>query len=137
MIAALAINTPHYARNLRFSGSPFGYGSPYGGTAFSFANSEFGIRPLFSNLIRNASLHLLFPHGRGLVYRAVVGAHALAGLDASAPSTTWTRTKYELPLPAADRHEAYGSNSWHFVLLMITGIAIFRSRGAGNIVLLR
>jgi hypothetical protein len=115
---ALLINTPQYIRNLRFSGSPLGYGAPFDNGLFQWRNQHPGWKPTVSNALRHVSEQL----GSGSrrwnrgVYDAVIRLHGVLGIDPHSPdSPSWST--YEPP--ANTRHEANANNRWHLLLMFL------------------
>ncbi len=83
---ALALNLPHYTRNLAAFGSPLG---PAEETRL-YRNQRFGLDVLASNLSRNLALHLVSvsPLNQA-VQSAVEGLHGWLGMEVNDPATTW------------------------------------------------
>lgn len=127
---ALLLNAPQYARNLRFSGSPLGFDSPYGtGGPYRWANARFGWKPTVSNALRNLSDQL---GGRGAgwnqaEFRAVLAVHGALHIDPQDRDTTWATTQFGPPAETA--HEGNANNRWH-LLLMAAGLALALWRAA-------
>ena len=116
VIASLAINGPHYARNLALFGSPLGCPAAYCGELYKFTNADFSPSSLVSNLVRNVVLHATTPMAgiNRAAYAAGTALVRLAGADPQDPRTTWTREKFSPP--AFSTHEAQAGNPLHLVL---------------------
>src|SRR5262249_21934095 len=73
----LLINGPQYWRNMKLSGSPLGYDSAHGDGQFRWRNEDLGLKPLASNVLRNASEQLGGRSDRWnqAIYQSVVGLH--------------------------------------------------------------
>ena len=138
-VVALAINLGHLLRNTNLYGTPLTWQD--GASTSSYTNEVIGTATLLSNIIRNASLHASVPVGSEQV-RAQIGqqlgqwidrAHALIGIDASDPRTTWqqvtTPESQRLRLEPFHMHEDIASNSLHLLLILYALVAIC-SRGA-------
>lgn len=87
------------------------------------ANETIGFGPLFSNLIRNATLHLGTPYGiiNGTLRQAVAWLHTAVELDVSDPATTlgeeyWVKRSF---------HEDYAGNPIHFLLILSSPVFIW------------
>ncbi len=90
---ALALNLPHYARNLAAFGSPLGPGEE----TRLYRNERFGLDVLASNLSRNLALHLVsFSPINQTVQGAVEGLHGWLGMDMNDPATTWKDHAFRL-----------------------------------------
>jgi hypothetical protein len=127
----LLINTPQYVRNLRLSGSPFGYDSAQGDGVFRWRNDHPGFASTVSNLIRHSSEQLGDRHERWnqAVFHAALKIHRALGIDPSDPATTWPYTQFTPPQNA--NHEANGNNRWHLLLIAIAALfAAFTRRRA-------
>jgi len=117
----LLVNTPQYARNLAFSGSPLGYDAPYDHGLYRWRNEHPGWKLTVANGLRHLSEQLgsgnaRWNHG---VYEIVMDAHRRLGLDPQyGLGPSWS--KY-LP-PANTRHEANANNRWHLFLLFLAGL---------------
>ncbi|MEN4013849.1 MAG: hypothetical protein ROW48_17565 [Bellilinea sp.] len=90
---ALAVNLPHYVRNLSAFGSPLG---PAEETRL-YRNDRFGLDVLASNLSRNFALHLVsFSPVNQAVQGAVEGLHGWLGMNINDPATTWEDHQFRL-----------------------------------------
>ena len=138
-VVALALNLGHWLRNTNLYGAPLARQD--GTSTSSYTNEVIGVAALFSNVIRNASLHASVPVGSEQV-RAQIGqqlaqwierAHALIGIDASDPRTTWqqvtTSESQQFRLEPFHVHEDIASNPLHLLLILYALVAIC-SRGA-------
>jgi hypothetical protein len=125
-LVALAINTPHYARNHDLFGSIVGPAGP--GAAASadnpmgLANEAFTPSVLASNLARNAAIHIGTP--LPWLNRSIEGAiakwHALLGADMNDPRTTWRDRSFRVSPPEPSENAA--GNPIH--LLAIVGSVV-------------
>ena len=122
-VAALALNAPHYARNLAVSGSPLGFDSAFADGSFRWRNDRPGVRTVLSNALRHLSEQLgtASQTWNGQVYAAVVYAHALIGADAQDPTSTWQWSRYNPPVDT--RHEANANNRFHLLFLAFAAAA--------------
>lgn len=121
---ALLLNTPQYVRNLRFSGSPLGFDSPYGpGGPYRWANARFGWKPTVSNALRNLSDQLGDRSARWnqAEFNAILRAHRALHIDPRDHDTTWAWSQFGPPVETA--HEGSANNRWH-LLLMAAGMAL-------------
>ncbi len=129
--ACLVLNGPQYIRNLRLSGSPLGFDSPFADGRLPWRNRHPGWRSTVSNALRHFSEQLGTPNPRRnrQVFDAIVGVHALLGLDPQSPDTTWNGAAFTPP--ENTRHEANANNRWHLLLLAIAAAyAAWRDRRA-------
>jgi hypothetical protein len=120
----LLLNAPQYLRNLRFSGSPLGYDSPYGtGGPYRWANVHLGWKPMVSNALRNLSDQLGDRSARWnqAEFHAVLAIHRALHIDPQDRDTTWATTQFGPPVETA--HEGNANNRWH-LLLMAAGMAL-------------
>jgi len=121
---ALLLNTPQYARNLRFSGSPLGFDSPYGrGGPYRWANARFGWKPTVSNALRNLSDQLGGRSARWnqAEFHAILAIHGAFHIDPQDRDSTWAWAQFGPPVETA--HEGNANNRWH-LLLMAAGMAL-------------
>jgi hypothetical protein len=117
LACALAINAPHYLRNYGLSGSVLGFDSAHADGQFRWRNETFGWKQTVSNLMRNGAEQLggrSEQWNRG-VYRAVIAADRLLGIDPQDPDTTWRWAAFAPPKNA--NHEANAPNQWHLAIL--------------------
>lgn len=118
-VTVLLINSGHYYRNVQLFGSPF---SPALGE-FEYHNEVVGPVVLFSNVVRNAALHInvLPPGPRTLLQEGIQALHQLLGLEVNDPRTTWTGASFGVNPFSID--ENISGNFVHF-LLILTGSAM-------------
>ncbi len=139
LIAAvvLALNLGHWLRNTDLYGTPLVQQD--GASTSSYTNEVIGVATLLSNVIRNASLHASLPAGSEQV-RARIGqqfaqwideAHALIGMDASDPHTTWqqgtTSEGRQFRVEPFHMHEDIAGNPLHLLLILYALVAICAS----------
>jgi 4-amino-4-deoxy-L-arabinose transferase-like glycosyltransferase len=131
LIAAvvLALNGPHYARNVELYGSPLGPG--YEGSdprGFRYAVERLSPSSVLSGVLRNVSLHLGTP--RKSVNEAIAGAIEQTlrwvGEDVNDPATTWTATRFAVSR-ASWRHESLAGSPAHVALIAIA-LALLAAR---------
>jgi Dolichyl-phosphate-mannose-protein mannosyltransferase len=103
IIAALLLNAGHWTRNLSLWHHPLG--DPK--WLVQYQNESFGISETFSNVVRNAALHVVTPSERVniLTYSAV--RRVLGPLDQVVPDTRFLT------------HEDYAGNGLAFVLFVV------------------
>jgi hypothetical protein len=125
---ALAINTPHFVRNYRLSGSVLGFDSAQANGFFRWRNETFGWKQTVSNVVRNVSEQLGARSGRWnrAVYDVAISIHQRLGIDPNDGATTWHWTTFEPPKNA--NHEANAPNRWHLaMLLLISAVLVWRA----------
>jgi 4-amino-4-deoxy-L-arabinose transferase-like glycosyltransferase len=131
-VCALAVNLPHYSRNIALSGSPLGFDSAQGNGYFRWRNETFGWKQTTSNLLRNLSEQLGARDERWNqgVYRVVAGLHQRLGIALDDPDTTWRGAAFAPPVNA--NHEANAPNRWQLAILsLLACLAFYRAiRGA-------
>ncbi len=131
---ALLLNAPQYGRNLRFSGSPLGYDSPYGhGGPYRWANARFGWKPLVSNALRHLSDQLGDRSARWnqAEFHAILRIHHALGIDPQDPVSTWPGPPFTPPVLTA--HEGSANNRWHLLLLAASlALALWRAGHRGG-----
>ena len=119
-VCALAINAPHYARNLDAFGTFLGQnaaGEPY-------INERFSMSILSSNVMRNLGLHLGTPQPRLNValQRAVSVLHRWIGVPVDNPPATWPGFHFEILPP--NRMEDFAGNGPHLLLTIASGVLL-------------
>src|SRR5262245_23346189 len=104
-VCALALNTPHYARNIALFRSPFG---PGGEGNYRYANDAFWPTILASNVLRNVGLHLGTPSlaANRRVERAIDAAHEMIGIAADDPRSTWPGMRLWVTRPLVNEDTA-------------------------------
>ena len=124
---AVALNAPHYARNLEAFGTFLGQnaaGEPY-------INGRFSLPILSSNIIRNLGLHVRTPRPRVNVAleRGVRTLHRWLGVSVDDPAATWPGMHFEITPP--NRIEDLAGNGIH-LLLVIAAAVLLVSRHAAD-----
>lgn len=112
LVVAVTI-APHVVRNLSLHGNPLGAFSE--GGSESYVNERFTPAAIFSNVVRNASLHLALPSAawNDAIVGGVESLHHALGLASNDPGTTWGGMSFRLsPRP----HQDTAGNPLHFVL---------------------
>ncbi len=130
----LAVNGPHYSRNMDLSGSPLGFDSAQGDGVYRWRNNAIGLGATISNVLRHTSEQL---GGRSerwnqIVFETVTAVHRHAGLDPNDPGTTWPGEPFKAPRNA--NHEANAHSRWHLLLYVLCGIGMLATvrRAGGN-----
>jgi hypothetical protein len=124
-VAALAINTPQFSRNIELFGSPLGPLAETSSGAFKYTNDAFNGYALVENLIRNVALHLGTPSQainqgiEGALDRLII----LLGGSPNDPLTTWTGTQFHVPAPSL--HEAVAGAPLHLMLAVSVAPIVF------------
>ena len=89
-----------------------------------------GLSPalLFSNLVRNAALHLGTPNRawNGGLRIGIRRLHASLGIDPDARESTWSSTEFTVPAAEPDEHHA--GNQLHLLALVVALGALVASR---------
>jgi hypothetical protein len=124
----LVVNTPQYVRNLRLSGSAFGYDSAQGDGLYRWRNEHPGVKSTVSNLIRHASNQLggRNPRWNQTVFRTALALHRALGIDPDDRETTWPYTQFAPPVNS--NHEADANNRWHLLLMMMGTLFVALTR---------
>ena len=128
-LCALAINTPHYVRNLDLSGSPLGFDSAQANGYYRWRNDTFGWKQAASNLLRHTAEQLGARSSRWnqAVFDFVLATHRTLGIDPDDPSDTWRGASFAPPVNA--NHEANAPNRWHLAILCVAALwSLFRAR---------
>jgi hypothetical protein len=131
----VAINGPHYWRNLTLSGSILGFRSAEGDDAhprLAWRPDAVTPRGAASNLLRFSAEHLgaRSEAWNRAVYGAVLDAHRWLGVDPHDPTTTWLDVTFAPP--RVSNHEADAPNRLHLAGLLTAPIlilAVRRERG--------
>lgn len=120
----MALNAPHYLRNVRTFGTPLGDPAQMQ----MLNNTTHSPAIVLSNAIRNLSLHLQTPFlsVNEKIEQAVNGMHDILGLDPSDPGSTWGGRYY---LSTSSFHEDYGGNVLLFCLMMASGMLLVTVKG--------
>jgi 4-amino-4-deoxy-L-arabinose transferase-like glycosyltransferase len=125
----LIINGGHYYRNYSLYGNPLGTDREYDDPQQKYTNNAFSPATLFSNIIRNAALHIGMPppftNINFWLQKAVLHLHYMFGLDPADPGTTWQgftpRVQFSLD-------EDIAGNPLHFILGILAGTLILGHR---------
>jgi 4-amino-4-deoxy-L-arabinose transferase-like glycosyltransferase len=134
LAVALALNVPHYARNLATFGFPLGPRRL--GSAFEaddrLTNEALTPGLLFSNGVRNLSLHLALPWAayNDALARAIRAAHDRLGLDVEDPRSTrlYPLERFEITGPPNDPSRT--GNPLHLAVLAAAAATLVLSRRA-------
>lgn len=125
---AIAINTPHFVRNYRLSGSILGFDSAHADGFFRWRNETVGWKQTVSNAVRHTSDQLgarSEAWNRG-VYEAALWIHQRLGIDPNDAATTWRWSSFEQPKNA--NHEANAPNRIAlYALLVIAACLAWRA----------
>jgi xanthine/uracil permease len=127
VLAALVLNSGHYARNWALFSNPL-----LSGTNTRYSNEIFSVKVTLSNIVRNLSLQVVTPF-EGVNRRVEKGVrefHALIGMDVNDPQTTFGGMTYSIPrLEMRDlMHEDHSGNLLHALLAAITLVLLFCSK---------
>jgi hypothetical protein len=124
----LLLNGPQYVRNLQLSGSPLGFDSAHGDGLYRWRNSHLSLGALASNLLRNTSEQLgaRSPGWNTGVFKTVLRAHRVLGLNPNDPDTTWPFATFTTPVNS--NHEANANNRWHLLLFAVAALFAIRDR---------
>jgi Dolichyl-phosphate-mannose-protein mannosyltransferase len=119
VVFALALNAGHFVRNYGLYGSPLGPSTDSSSSTLKYTNDEITVSTLFSNILRNVSIHMGTPI-RAVNLTVEKGIEALIhamGDDPNNPRTTWSGTLFHVP--EMSRHEALAGNPLHLMLIML------------------
>ncbi|MGH2373610.1 MAG: ArnT family glycosyltransferase [Gemmatimonadales bacterium] len=116
-VVVVLLNAPMFARNVGLFDHPLGPTEQ----RTALANTSYGLGPLTSNLVRNATLHLATPNEtwNAALADGVERLHRLVGLDPSDPRTTWHENEFGVRILRTK--ESRTGNPFHFMLL---GVAL-------------
>ena len=133
-VFAIILNLGHYARNLELYGSPLGPGYEGLSGEFQYANTEYTLPGLISNIVRNIGLQISTPIERvnSAVEDGISHLHTLLGMGVNDVRTTWTGTEFHVPLLAP--HEDFSGNPIHLLLIgtALAALLIKRDWGRGR-----
>ena len=114
VILSVGLNAGYLCRNLATSGSPLGPKLvTHSGHDF-YTNDIDTPGVLFSNVLRNVGLHLLFPRGNSFITRTIIRIHHAFHLDPDDPRTMWQGSHYEVYTPGNE--DACGM-PWHLIFI--------------------
>jgi 4-amino-4-deoxy-L-arabinose transferase-like glycosyltransferase len=122
--SCLALNFPHYARNMAVFGSPFGCDAPFCGTPYKFVNADFKPRTVAANVIRHLASHATtpLPQANLLIFNGATSLIRSLGVDPQDKSAIWFGTRFE---PAPYRlHEFTIGNPLHLVLIIASLVLV-------------
>lgn len=123
LVLALAVNAPHWWRNLSL------YGDPLTDPTLRREYRVERVTPatIASNVLRNATLQLGTPSDRvnHVIERGVLAVHRFLGADPVDPRTTIGRS-FNVQPPTVVEEEA--GNPLHALVLLATGVALVASR---------
>jgi len=120
---ALVLNLGLYTRNIRSFGHPLNPGHV---DLFDNLNETVSASAIFSNLLRDVSLHAVVPSDRvtAAVQRGVEVAHDYLDIDVNDPRTTLSDTPTFQLQGLSPLHEDTVGNPLHLVLIVIFTIAL-------------
>ena len=135
LLPILLLNGSYWTRNWFAFRSPIGCETANCGPGIPFRNTRLGPRVLFSNVVRNLTLHFHFTNNdlNQRLEAAVRGGLARLGIDANDPHTTWHYNNYAIrSQPSSPDYEP---NPWHLALALLAAFALLaagrrRPRGA-------
>jgi 4-amino-4-deoxy-L-arabinose transferase-like glycosyltransferase len=115
----ISLNLPHWKRNYWLSGSPVGPDNEWGAR---YANDIITPAAVFSGLLKNAAAHMRTPSEKlnHSLERGVANVVSAVGADVNDPRTNWGGTYSTFRIPYNPVSETYASNTWHFLLLLVT-----------------
>ncbi len=116
---AVALNAGQWARNYQLSGSPVGPDNEWGAR---FGNDRITPAITFANILKNCALHMRTPSERvnRFLELGITKVVAAAGADVNDPGTNWGGTQAIFRIPNRPMSESYATNTWHFLLILIT-----------------
>lgn len=123
----LGLNAPQFIRNYDLTGSPLGLPFPDGGPRLKWKNDRLSVSGTFSNVIRNAALHLgtsnaLNAKVQGGIERLI----RVTGADPHDRANTWVDTQWSkgFHLNTFSRHEILAGNPLHFFVILLVGVLL-------------
>ena len=124
LFVVLLVNASHFTRNHDLNGSPFGPAAESSSGHYKYTNDRFSLATLLSNVVRNVALHLGIPKTKtsSRLERWIVGGLDRLGIDANDPATTWTTTRFAIPVQRF--HEALAGNPLHVALITLALVTI-------------
>jgi hypothetical protein len=131
-VVALALNTPHYIRNLDTFGSILGPRNLGSATEVddNLTNDTFSPPILISNLIRNAALHVgtPLPGFNSLVETVIEQWHTWLGIDVNDPRSTRLYPEKRFAIVAMTNSPDLTGNPFHLFLIVLATVLIVVSR---------
>jgi hypothetical protein len=135
LVAALAValfavavtNAGYFSRNTVTYGNPLGSNQK----VYKHSNKVLNLNVVFSNVLRNASLHMGTPWEQvnHQIFRGIVGLHVKMGLDVNDPRTT-VHPYFDIYAPIPD--ETRSGNPIHALIIVLSTIVlafVWRRRG--------
>jgi len=122
-VVVILLNVPFYARNFAAFQTPIP-------TTWALNNEAFGMKPLVSNITKNAVFNLTtpFPSANQVLLNQLYGIHRLVGVSLNEPKLSLT--PFEMPVHNKFFSQDYAPNPLHAVLFIfiIPFIYLFRER---------
>lgn len=118
-LIAVALNAGHWTRNLVSSGNLFGP-EQHDKIVSVNTNDTHSLGAIFSNILRNASLHANLFHKKSTAEQLVIGIHRALGLDPQDPRTTFNEEAYSI----LDRGEDGTPMPFHLAVIGLSFIAL-------------
>ena len=125
VLLILAMNAPQFVRNYHLTGTPLGLPFSEAGPNLEWGNQHVSVSRTFSNVIRNASLHLGTPSDRvnAWTYRIIVRTIRILGADPDDPATTWWEGGFQMN--KTSRSEMLAGNPLQFALAFVVLFLLF------------
>jgi len=124
-LLALTLNLGHFSRNYLTSQSLFGPDPQNKKGMHLMSNDLHTPGAVFSNILRNLSLHAVVNHQKSFPEHLVIRIHQLLGLDPSDPRTTFANNKYFI----YDDGEDGSPMPFHLaVIILAFGLVLLRFR---------
>lgn len=119
-LVAVALNAPHFARNVAVFGAPLG---PGGEGDYTYTNRDRSSAVLVSNVLRNVGLHAGTPWTtvNAGVQGFVARVDASVGIAPDDRRSTWPGTRFSVVSPVL--HEDVAPNGLHLVAIVVALLA--------------
>ncbi|WP_162847192.1 ArnT family glycosyltransferase [Mucilaginibacter gracilis] len=114
----IAINGGHYQRNYKLTGNLLGIDKK---ESKSYSNQKMNTVLFFSNVIKNAGLHLGFMYVNDVAFfsnKIIYKLHAMAGLNINDPLVNYRNTTFSTENPATN--EDCAPNMVHFIFILVS-----------------
>ena len=132
ILVVLALNTPHYLRNLDTFGTPLGPSSPGSPSEVgdSLTNEDFTPTLIFSNVVRNLALHVGTSQWRlnSFFQKAIEKTHIWLGIDINDPRSSRLYPEPRFRIVGDQHNPDRTGNPLHLLLIVSAtlGVVLFR-----------